>query len=1670
MKGISTASTTIQNQGSGSYSLVIGGNASTSFNYFEIRDIDSDGLTFTSNPTINTLSNGDLEVSINTGTAMTVGGTVITNNPAKNFTLNRFALNGVAGGFNVTATGTTNSSWRFANHYGDIDGEANDVDPDGDPGYVAWDDSAALITISGNVYSDEGSTVSGVCDGSTQNVTLRVAGITSSSTSCDGGSGLYTFTNISYGSSDSLVVYIDGETEAGAVVTQEPVSNINDLDIYENRVIVRHENVNPLSIADMAVWDSSDDVDIPFTAVDAGTDTLTLPANYKLLVWDSKEFEPGGNVTITGGGAAAAYDGTLELQDDATWTGQGTEDLTIGGSMVLNTDASYVTSNGTTTFSTSGAARTIDVNENSFNNVAFTGSGSWVMTDSTATFNGDVSISAGTLTMSNGTTTFGGSFVNSGGSFDANSGLTIFTGASTQVVTFGGSDLNTVEFAGGDYDFGDTNATTTGSTTITSGDITLPSGRFAVGGDFRNVGGDITHNTSELVLTNASSATVLASSSDLYGVTFNGGGTYSFEDDSLTLLDSLFLVSGSMTLASGTMSIGGSFDASGGTFDNATGTLLFNSADGGEFIDPGASDFYNVQISAPSGGYTVTDHATTTNNFSLVSANAFTLSSGQVLNVEAVFLNTVGGTNTTWSGSTLKLDGSNQYSINTKVAGGDQYETVVVGTNSDLEFWDSAATTTTIDSSSSVYSQDHQAVDGSLYIFGDYHISTTTEYWSYATDFDGTDISGGSERVVTVSLANGATTTVDGGTLNIIGESGNETTITNQGSGTYAMEVSSGTFNSQYYAFRNLNIDGLSLSGTPTISSLAYGDFELAVDGGTLITIASTTLNANASLVITGNRFATTTAITGDNVTLVGVTSNAWTYTSHTGNIDGEDFDVDGGDACGSVRWADSSCLLTQQINYRWRNDDGGLGVPNSEWYDSTWDARKRISVSNVDTNTYTDAAVQLFVDYDSDMQADFDDLRFTDSDGTTLIPHWFGSTTNSVVSEVWVKIPSLPAESTSVVYMYYNKPTATSTSSSTDVFVVADDFEDNDLSEYSGETSEFSVNGSYAYDGVYGLDSTSDTARTESGGAYTLDQTVSQGETIRFKQYVDVSTSDETCVLFGVQTTGAPASNYGVCLDLNGTDRLVLVRNAVDSADTSPAVTLSSSTISASTGWHTFEVDWGTDDSIAVDMSDESGSSVASISASDSNYTDGGFGFTFWFQAGGWDSFTSRPTLTTEPTIQFGAEQADGGATWVAAQDTSAIFAVGDVARLRVVVENTGLPVTNQQFLLEYADLGVYSSCEAVDTGDYLTVLPQASCGTSPVCMQSSSNVTNGASTFDLLTGATTDFSAGEVREDPSNITGNLDLAQNEFTELEYVITPTEHVVGENLCFRVTNNGTDYDTYLSVAHLVLRFDPTITNVILNDGLPISLLPGATTTIIATGTVTDLNGFADLVYATSTMYRGGVGAACTENNNNCYISSTADSCSFIDCVGNSCTIECASDFYFHADPTDTGSIYDGQEWFAFIEVEDASSGFDSGTSNGRELNTLRAIDAGGMIDYGDLTVNADTGATNASTSIMNEGNVEINIEVSGSDLSDGLSSVIPSDEQKFSTSTFTYSTCGALCVELSSTTPAELDVELSKPTTNSPPVEDYVFWGIFIPFGVNSVAHQGVNVFTPVSP
>ena len=117
--------------------------------------------------------------------------------------------------------------------------------------------------------------------------------------------------------------------------------------------------------------------------------------------------------------------------------------------------------------------------------------------------------------------------------------------------------------------------------------------------------------------------------------------------------------------------------------------------------------------------------------------------------------------------------------------------------------------------------------------------------------------------------------------------------------------------------------------------------------------------------------------------------------------------------------------------------------IASPAWYNLAWTRRKPVIIDNtLNPNNLVDYQVKINVAYDSDMNSDFSDLRFTDSDEVTLIPYRIESYTASVSAVVWVKVPSIPASSTETIYMYYGNPSASSMSDGDATFEFFDDFE----------------------------------------------------------------------------------------------------------------------------------------------------------------------------------------------------------------------------------------------------------------------------------------------------------------------------------------------------------------------------------------------------------------------------------------------------------------------------------------------------------------------------------------------------------------------------------------------------------------------------------------------------
>lgn len=123
----------------------------------------------------------------------------------------------------------------------------------------------------------------------------------------------------------------------------------------------------------------------------------------------------------------------------------------------------------------------------------------------------------------------------------------------------------------------------------------------------------------------------------------------------------------------------------------------------------------------------------------------------------------------------------------------------------------------------------------------------------------------------------------------------------------------------------------------------------------------------------------------------------------------------------------------------------------------ASFDMRKQISVPAIEAET-TDLNVMVIVDYDSDMETDFRDIRFTESDGVTEIDQWMESYVTSDSSIWWIEIPTCPAAGWTG-YMYYDKPEFSLKSDGEAVFPLFDDFYGTDGDSASVARWEYSAN-----------------------------------------------------------------------------------------------------------------------------------------------------------------------------------------------------------------------------------------------------------------------------------------------------------------------------------------------------------------------------------------------------------------------------------------------------------------------------------------------------------------------------------------------------------------------------------------------------------------------------------
>jgi len=105
---------------------------------------------------------------------------------------------------------------------------------------------------------------------------------------------------------------------------------------------------------------------------------------------------------------------------------------------------------------------------------------------------------------------------------------------------------------------------------------------------------------------------------------------------------------------------------------------------------------------------------------------------------------------------------------------------------------------------------------------------------------------------------------------------------------------------------------------------------------------------------------------------------------------------------------------------------------------DSQFTNRKLITITTTGTSTPVNYQVKVTVPYDSNMQIDFQDVRFNTTDGT-YIDYWIESSTTSTTADIWIELPdAITDPGSDDIYMYYGNGVLNDSGDRSTVFISA--------------------------------------------------------------------------------------------------------------------------------------------------------------------------------------------------------------------------------------------------------------------------------------------------------------------------------------------------------------------------------------------------------------------------------------------------------------------------------------------------------------------------------------------------------------------------------------------------------------------------------------------------------
>jgi len=214
---------------------------------------------------------------------------------------------------------------------------------------------APTQTISGTLYDSAGAPI-------TSGRTIKLLQNGTSFGTTTNASGGYGFTGVTLASGDKIAVYIVGASEKGATVTLSGTSDITNLNIRQNSLIVRTDNGGSITNANLKEAEGgAPDPDLTAVRMLDGSNVLTLPAGFNLQIWPGSTFAPGANIhdagNWTNNGAFVPGTHTVTFEGNSNQTIAGSSSTTFYELTISNSGTSPA--NVVTLDGSAGATNTV---------------------------------------------------------------------------------------------------------------------------------------------------------------------------------------------------------------------------------------------------------------------------------------------------------------------------------------------------------------------------------------------------------------------------------------------------------------------------------------------------------------------------------------------------------------------------------------------------------------------------------------------------------------------------------------------------------------------------------------------------------------------------------------------------------------------------------------------------------------------------------------------------------------------------------------------------------------------------------------------------------------------------------------------------------------------------------------------------------------------------------------------------------------------------------------------------------------------------------------------------------------------------------------------------------------------------------------------------------------